>query len=97
MKNFMIERESIPVDPYKEVQLKLDVAKGDPELGEDPEKYYANTPDGRRGVSVCRIDDHRDLVRLSYVPGIDLTPFAITLRRPQTIPSLKDYGLEDSP
>lgn len=74
---------------------QLDVAKGNEKLGEDPNRYYANTPDGRRLVKIFRIDNGRDLVRISCCPGIGLRDLTITVLRPKTVPSLKLYGSEE--
>lgn len=94
MRSSMLERE-IQTGFSKESELKLDVAKGDEKLGEVPNRYYANTPDGRGPVNVFRIDDGRDLVRISYCPGIGLPDFTITVPRPKTIPPLQVYGSEE--
>lgn len=95
MKSSMLERERIQTCSSKESDLKLDVAKGNENLGEDPNRYYANTPDGRRLVKVFRTDNGRDLVRISYCSGIGLQDLSITVPRPKTVPSLKLYGSEE--
>lgn len=95
MGSSILEHERIQAGFSTESELKLDVAEGNKKLGEDPNRYYANTPDGRRIVKIFRTDNGRDLVRISYCPGIGLRALTITVPRPKTLPSLKLYGSEE--